>query len=152
MGKAQIAAGGGKVTVEGVGPKDLFAGKSLVVKQGSKTVDQVTGMFDGSAYLSLANFCRNDWVFYRQLNNAPEYMSCVTRNEYPSVVTFLKDCRILLFNNHAIPSSQFYFVVSSTNPNIPSNVAVGVFDMQAGQTITFDGYRCGSAVIFVLGA
>lgn len=43
MGKVQQRAGGGKATVENLAAENLKSGVTVTVKQGSKTVQQVTG-------------------------------------------------------------------------------------------------------------
>ncbi len=43
MGKVQLRAGGGRVTVEGLAAGDLRSGTTVTVRQGSKVVQEVTG-------------------------------------------------------------------------------------------------------------
>lgn len=66
MGKAQQAAGGGKVTVEGLAAAVVQAGKTVTVKQGSKVVQQTTGslMMSNVLACAAAQALTNSWVYY----------------------------------------------------------------------------------------
>lgn len=55
MGKTQQAAGGGKVTVEGLSPEKIKAGETITIRQGSKAVGQTTGSYRGFVYLGTLN-------------------------------------------------------------------------------------------------
>lgn len=54
MGKVQQRAGGGKVTVEGLAAEVVQKGSVVTVKQGSKTVQQLTGTLDRPIFVSAA--------------------------------------------------------------------------------------------------